>query len=143
MKTGWKTPCGLAVVVTAITGCTHNLNAPASSSSDVITRAELSRSTAPTAYEAIQRLRPQFFKDRGRTSILRPESRTPIVILDERPLGDISVLRDIALNTVFEIRYLSASEAQVKFGSGYPAGAIVVVTAKTSLPQRSGERASQ
>ncbi|MFN8581729.1 MAG: hypothetical protein U0163_12225 [Gemmatimonadaceae bacterium] len=124
-----------AATAAFVLACAHGGVAPATTSSDIITRAELSRTSASTAYEAIQRLRPQFFKDRGRTSILRPESRTPVVILDERPLGDISFLRDISLNTVYEIRYLTASEAQVKFGSGYPAGAIVVITAKTSLPR--------
>ena len=110
----------------------RNSGDPVLQSSDIITRAELSKTSALNAYEAVQRLRPQFFKDRGRTSILRAESRTPIVVLDDRPLGDMSTLRDISLNVVYEIRYLSASQAQVKYGSGYPAGAIVVVSAKTA-----------
>jgi hypothetical protein len=136
MKIVSKTALSQVLVVMALTACVHSANAPAGSSSDVITRAELSRSSAPTAYEAVERLRPQFFKDRGRTSMLLPEPRTPIVILDERPLGDVTTLRDISLNTVFEIRYLTASQAQTKYGSGFPAGAIVVITAKTALEPR-------
>ena len=137
MKVERTKPLGRAIALAALLGaCAHASNSALVSSSDVITRAELSKSTAPSAYEAVQRLRPQFFKDRGRTSILQAESRTPVVILDDRPLGDITTLRDIALPTVFEIRYLSASEAQVRFGSGFPAGAILVVSARTSIPPR-------
>ena len=121
---------GIALVLAS--ACVRNSGDPVLQSSDIITRAELSKTSALNAYEAVQRLRPQFFKDRGRTSILRAESRTPIVVLDDRPLGDMSTLRDISLNVVYEIRYLSASQAQVKYGSGYPAGAIVVVSAKTA-----------
>ncbi len=123
--TGWMTFAFVAGVA-----CSGNAGRRAVQSSDIITRAELSRTAALNAYEAVQRLRPQFFKDRGRTSILRTESRTPTGVLDDRPLGDMSTLRDIAVTTVYEIRYLSASQAQVKYGSGYPAGAIVVVSAR-------------
>jgi hypothetical protein len=98
--------------------------------SEVITRAELSSTTALNVFDAVQRLRPQFFKSRGRTSILREGSATPLVYLDDRRLGDLSYLRDIDLRTVFEVRYLSASAAQQKYGSGHPAGAILVVSSK-------------
>lgn len=121
----------IGTVLVLSMGCARGVGAPMSASSDVILRDELSRSNALNAYEAVQRLRPQFFKDRGKTSLLRSESRTPIVVLDDRPLGDLSMLRDISLNLVYEIRYLSASQAQVKYGSGYSAGAIVVVSART------------
>ncbi len=121
---------GILLVVSG--ACARGVGGPVVPSSDVISRAEISKTSALNAYEAVQRLRPQFFKDRGGTSILRPQSRTPVVVFDDRPLGDMSTLRDISINIVYEIRYLSASQAQVKYGSGYPAGAIVVVSARTT-----------
>ena len=88
---------GAALVLSV--ACTRPSNLPVVQSSDVITRDELSRTTALNAYEAVERLRPQFLKDRGRTSLLQQGSRTPIVVLDDRPLGDMSALRDISIST--------------------------------------------
>lgn len=133
MRYRWASlPLTALVVASTVAACSHGAPQGVAPNSDIIRRDELSKSSALNAYEAVQRLRPQFFRSRGRTSIIRQQSTTPTVILDDRPLGDVSYLRDLAVSTIYEIRYLTASQAQTKYGSGYPGGAIVVISARTT-----------
>lgn len=98
---------------------------------DVITRSEVMNTQATNAYDAVRLLRPAFMRTRGPTSLTRQQTDVPVVYLDDRRLGDPSYLRDIPIQLIFEIRYLSASEAQQRWGSGHPAGVILVISAKT------------
>jgi len=73
-------------------------------------------------------LRPSFLVSRGRTSILRAENTEPVVYLDDRLLGGVATLRDIPSNQVIEVRYFGAAQAQMRWGAGNSAGAILVRT---------------
>jgi hypothetical protein len=97
---------------------------------DVITRAEITRTQAQTAYDAVRLLRPNFLRSRGVTSLTRQTTDEPVVYLDERRIGGLVTLRDMPVPLIFEIRYLSASEAQMKWGSGHPVGAVHVISSK-------------
>lgn len=106
--------------------------APASSANDAITRVEISRSQAINAYEAIRMLRPSMLRERGKATIRGNDVREPLVYLDNQRMGGISYLRDIPVTEIFEIRYHSAAQAQLKWGSGHVQGVIQVVTARSA-----------
>ena len=60
-----------------------------------------------------------------------PEARpTAGVFVDGSEAGGIEELRQIQSNTVDEIRYLSGTDAQTKYGPRFPAG-VIEVTLKT------------
>jgi hypothetical protein len=50
------------------------------------------------------------------------------VFLDEQRLGGPSTMRGLPIENVREIRYVAPRDATTRWGTGYPAGAIVVVT---------------
>jgi hypothetical protein len=104
--------------------------APARSNSDVITAAEIRPGNHRDVYEAVQRLRPQFLRARGATSVRATtgEDNLPVVFLDEQRLGGPSTMRGLPIENVREIRYVAPRDATTRWGTGYPAGAIVVVT---------------
>lgn len=94
-------------------------------SRDVITAEELAETDAVDAYSAVQRLRPSFFQTRGATSLRQGDSG-PVVYIDNSKAGSVGVLRQLTTAEIKEIRYLSASEATQRFGTGYTGGAILV-----------------
>lgn len=108
--------------------------APASSASEAITRVEITRSQAFNAYDAIRILRPNMLRERGRATIRGNDVREPLVYVDNQRMGGISFLRDIPVTEIFEIRYHTAAQAQIKWGNGHPQGVIQVVTARASNP---------
>ena len=90
------------------------------------------RAQVSTAFDVVQRLRPQFLRARGANSFgnARDARTVPYarVVVDGLPRGDLDVLRQIPVMTVREIRYLGSADASIKFGTGYDGGAILVVT---------------
>jgi hypothetical protein len=120
----------LTVACAAILGCasTTGRSTGVRPSRDVILRDELARASATNAYEAVEKLRPQFLRGRGRASIMVQGTEAPGVIVDDRPYGRAAQLRDIDVRLVQEIRFISAAEAQQKYGMGFSGGAIVVTT---------------
>ncbi|HJU75036.1 MAG TPA: TonB-dependent receptor plug domain-containing protein [Gemmatimonadaceae bacterium] len=124
------TPVALAWLVFA---CTPRAGiAPASSASEAITRVEITRSQALTAYDAIRILRPTMLRERGKVTMRGNDVREPLVYVDNQRMGGISYLRDIPVSEIFEIRYHTAGQAQIKWGNGHPQGVIQVVTARTA-----------
>lgn len=119
----------LGAVITLI-GCARNASrdAVASGGTDVLRRDEISRSGATDAFTAIRMLRPVFLQSRGRTSILRAENTEPAVYLDDRLIGGVATLRDIPANQVIEVRFFGPAQAQMRWGTGNSAGAILVRT---------------
>ena len=106
--------------------------------SDVLYRDEIGKTSAQTAYDAVRMLRPSFLNTRGPTSLLRQVSQLPMVDLDNQRFGDASTLRNIPIDGIVEIRYLSSTQAQMRWGMDHPAGAILVVTGTVRSTPRSG-----
>lgn len=73
------------------------------------------------AYQAVQRLRPQWLRSRGNT--------VPQVVTDgmRQPAG-LDALRQYRVSELEEMRYMSATEATNRFGTGFDGGAILVST---------------
>lgn len=95
--------------------------------SGAITAEELQATAASDCLEAVRTLRPQWLRTRA-SPTPRDPNPTPRVIVDGTPRGGINELSLIAASDVESIRYISASDATIRFGTGYPAGAIEVRT---------------
>jgi hypothetical protein len=97
---------------------------------DVITATEIVAARVTDAYQAVMQLRPEFLRRRGSTATLTFSSPTVVVYLDELPFGSAESLRYIPLERVRLIRYIPASEADLRWGGSHAAGAILVTTLK-------------
>lgn len=83
---------------------------------------------ARNVYDAISQLRPSFLQPHRSAS---PSGRAVVamVYVDGTPLGEgLSTLRNMRPDDVVEIRFLSGPDATQRFGTGNPAGAILVQT---------------
>ncbi len=93
-----------------------------------ITREEIAQIQVTSAYEAIQQLRPEFFRSRGVRSMASGDASVAAVYVDGVRQGGLEALRNIPKETVEDIRYLSATDATTQFGTGHAGGAILVRT---------------
>lgn len=104
---------------------------------NVITAEEIAtRPGESNAYDLIRSLRPAWLRTRGVASgqvtgngMGGVTDNAPIAVyVDGAKMGGPSVLRDIQADRIQELRYLSASDATMQYGTGNTAGAIQVTT---------------
>ena len=69
-------------------------------------------------------------EDQGSAYAQPDAPATAAVFVDGTEMGGIEELRQLQSNTVEEIRYLSGTDAQTKYGPRFPAG-VIEVTLKT------------
>lgn len=118
-------PLAIALVVFACAPAGPT-SAPPQRNVDIITIEEVDRTSAATALEIIQRVRPSWLRTRGSASILLA---APIrVYVDGTPFGSVDALRQLSANAVERMERLGASEATQRFGTDHANGAIVVYT---------------
>lgn len=113
---------GAGACATGTGGLTPSHNAKSSSS--VITREEIEKTSGRTAYETIQHLNPLFLS----TIRASTASSQRWVYLDGVRIGGPDALRGVPSLTVREIRLLGAREATLLFGTGHSLGAITIAT---------------
>src|SRR5262245_53578380 len=120
------------LLLLAALGCA---SASASKSSDQpredrnrITAAQLEKITANNAYDAVRLLHPEWMEVRGINSTSNPVPVTAAVFIDGSRMGDLESLRNVQLNGISEIKYLTAAEASNRYGMGLARGAIEVIT---------------
>ena len=90
-------------------------------SRNLITSEELTEvSEVGTVFDAIQRLRPNWLRGRGTSSVR--------VFVDGAPMGGTSVLRNYRVDVIRECRFISPTDASTRFGTGYGGGVIEVFT---------------
>jgi outer membrane cobalamin receptor len=102
---------------------------------NVITQEEIEKSSATDAYDLIQKLRPAWFTRRG---VASGQATTDAVGgMDDgvRVVAYVDGVRWPDLTTVTverikEVRYLNASDATTKYGTGHTSGAIEVITTR-------------
>lgn len=116
-----------AAVSLGVAGCAH-LPSQEAHTPNVITAEQIDASQSVTAYEAIQKLQPNFLVARGPTSLSGTSSAFPNVWLDDVPYGPLATLKDIPAQNVAVIRMYRAWEATYKFGTGNMGGVIEVFT---------------
>lgn len=84
-----------------------------------ITAEELAEVSTMSALDAIRRLRPRWMQgNRARA----------VVVQDGARMGDQGFLANISASSVESMRFMSASDATMQFGTGFPNGAIVVTS---------------
>ena len=131
-----------AIVVAVVSGCSSSgtsstpAGAPRAPSrqQDLITAAEIAEraADASNALQVVQKLRPQMLTTRGRFSPADSSEAgaRPRVVVDGVGYGPIENLANLNAISVMEIRYISATDATTRFGTGYVGGAILVTTKK-------------
>ena len=99
-----------------------------SASRDVITAAEIVASHVTDVYQAVLQLRPEFLRKRSPVAVQAYRTPSVVVYLDDLEFGGAESMRTIPLTQVRLIRYLSPTEADLRWGGKHPAGAIHVTT---------------
>ncbi len=89
-----------------------------------VTAEELSTTASTNLLDFVQRSRPLWLRTRGRTSVNNEGGI--VVYLDDNRFGGPEVLRQISPMTVQQMRFLDASAAQQRFGTGHTHGAILI-----------------
>jgi hypothetical protein len=87
---------------------------------------EIRTSSASNLYDVIRSYRPEWLIKRGQTSINLEGDI--VVYVDNVALGGPESLKSIDVQSVQHVRFLNASEAQMRYGVGHMHGAIVVTT---------------
>lgn len=110
---------GISILVLAL-GCRSSQSSPptrpeptASRDPYLILAAELESLDRDNLYDAVRQLRPAWFTRRTRQ---RTGEENILVYLDDRQMGSASTLRRFSSRTVQSVRYLSPTEAQVRYG---------------------------
>ena len=122
-----RSPILLLFAVAAFAGCASGSGAKSSSphpDPNVITLEEIDKSTALTALEMVQSLRPRWLSKRGANS-LRNDSPVVLYVNNSR-VGNAERLREYAPRHLGEARYLDAMQATQRFGTGHRSGAIMI-----------------
>jgi hypothetical protein len=99
---------------------------------NLITDAEIAQGAAgvQNALEIVERLRPSML--RARPSSTFGQGTAPaegvLVYVDEVKLGDVNNLRNVPSSQIREIRFISATDATQRWGTGHGSGVIQVIT---------------
>lgn len=102
-------------------------------SPDLITGDEIAGSGAANALEAVTRLRPNWMRARGTSSMAGGSIQNQVIVvyLDGQRLGDITSLRMLSVAGIQSMQWLDAARASTVLsglGSDAIAGAIVIKT---------------
>ncbi|MDH3222242.1 MAG: hypothetical protein OEO23_00890 [Gemmatimonadota bacterium] len=114
-----------AVLVLQLAGCASS--GESRRGSGAITAEELAAVSTSDCLEAVRTLRPQWLRSRAAPTPRDPNP-TPRVVVDGNARGGLEELSLIPASDVASIDYMSASDATIRFGTGFPGGAIVVRT---------------
>lgn len=97
---------------------------------DLLTRADFEQTNANNAFEAIERLRPQWLRRRTTSSVTQPEGDYPLVYVDNVRAGDINVLPTIPIDDIGQIRFVNPADATTRWGTGVTGGVIEITSFK-------------
>ena len=123
----------LLLSILALAACASGTRSGESRRLDLITRDEIVQTGATNALEAIERLRPQFLRPRGGTSIREGQVQSPPqVFVDGLEVGGPEALRDIPASLVLSIQYSPNRDTEARLGSGQYGGVIRVSTGRPS-----------
>lgn len=110
-----------------VTGACASAGGSGRSGSGPLTQDILLETGHTDLYTAVQVLRPQWLRARGLTSVSQPS--VVLVFVNDAPFGTVDGLGQIPIDSVVDVRFLSASEAANRFGTtAGSSGAIAVST---------------
>lgn len=113
----------LAAIVGVFAGCAGS--GMSSGNPDMLTSEQIEEAgTAINAYVLVQRLRPNWLRTRGRSSVQNPGEL--IVYVDGSRRGGASALRQINVVNVESMQFMNANQATLRYGSGHDHGVIEV-----------------
>lgn len=119
----------LLVALLVLGGCASSgVSSSASSGSrDEITREQLLEMPEATAFDVVRRLRGRWLRPRGAGTSIRLAATDVIVYINnQREPGGVDALRSFRAGGLQSIEFFDASQATIRWGTGHPAGAIVV-----------------
>lgn len=96
-------------------------------SANVIVESEIPASGAQNALEVIQRVRPSMLRARNGTTAENGVMDI-VIYIDGVRAGERQSLTAVPAGNVREIRYINATDATTRFGTGHALGAILVTT---------------
>ena len=116
------------------------INVPPRTGRLLLEIAELRRSIATNALEAVEIARPEWMKEQredeakrgNQPSTLPVEALSLVVYVGDEKVGAIETLRDVAIPEVAELRFYDARDARRRWGVDHKYGAIEVVPATTA-----------
>ncbi len=132
----WRAVLVLPLALTVCASCAKRATQQTGTfpSRDVITRADIARTHAQNAYDAVERLHGQWLRERG-TSQMPASGAGPQfeeaqvqVYLDGQRMGTVDNLRRIEVAAVEYIQFIPPAEASSRWGFGHGAGVIFVST---------------
>jgi hypothetical protein len=97
--------------------------APPRRSSPVITAQEIAAASGSSAYDVVRQLRPAWFVTRG--------GNEPVAYVDGVRYGTLDDLRNVAVDTIREIRWIDSRDATTRYGTGHQGGVIEVITVRS------------
>lgn len=112
---------------------------------EVITLEEIQAASASNLFELVQRLHPEWLRERGSQSFsegdkvqggqgeatsVTPGLPTILVYQDNARLGGVEALRTIPIADAGTVQFLNAAQATYRFGIGHAHGVILVTTRK-------------
>jgi hypothetical protein len=118
--------CILLAFLAACASANPRTSSGARPQRDVITEAEIANASGRNAYELIKSLRPGMLVQRGPTSLHDPDKGIAVFVDNQKFSDDVSALRNLSTADIHEIRFVSAAQAQLRWGMGYPSGVILV-----------------
>jgi hypothetical protein len=120
----------LGLVLWSVLGCAGAASGGSPPNPNLITAEELARPAIETlsVYDAIQRLRPNWLRERGATSVMAGEDRLPAVMINEA-WQNVQALQTVKAADVAMLRYVDARDATTRYGTGYVNGIIQVTMA--------------
>lgn len=80
-----------------------------------------------SVHDAVQRLRPNWLRARGATSVNSGVSQFPSVLMNGSIDHSLDRLRSMRVTDVGEIRYIDSRDATTRYGTGLVNGLIEVV----------------
>ena len=86
------------------------------------------RGGAWNAYDVLSRLRPEFLRSRGRSSLNTEELTTAVVYVNDMRFGELPSLKTITAEQILLIEYINAADATTRFGTDHLGGAILITT---------------
>lgn len=97
---------------------------------NVVTADELARAGNVSLYDALRNVRPIFLRSRG-PGVAGTQAAPPVqVYVGALEMAGVEHLSEIMARNVAEVRYLSAREANARFGSNHGGGALLITMMK-------------
>jgi len=105
----------------------------------VLTTDELRTNHDQYLYDIVQRLRPEWLRTRGASSISggvmgSPDADQVQVYVGQVRLGGPGVLERLETSAATSLKYYTPAQAQQAFGPGHPNGAIQVLSVPPATP---------